>query len=612
MLKGTGKSFIGALLAKVFHDSTMEKILVMCYTNHALDQFLEDLLDIGIDPSAITRLGSKSTPRTEALKLSEQRSSYKRSQASWNILNGLETNWSTLKSNVDESFAAYHNLAATSSTMIMEYLEFKEPEFYEAFILPEDQNGMTVVGHGGRAIEKDYLYQRWINGKTAGVFVDSIPSSCRNVWEMETRARHEKHQTWKRDLLEERAGSVKDHVMQLDEGYRRWESVWNEKDRHILASKRIIGCTTTAAAMYSDQLRGISPGIVLLEEAGEILESHVLTALTADTKQLVLIGDHLQLRPKINEYSLSVEKGDGYDLNASLFERLICSGYPHTTLLKQHRMCPEISTLVRHLTYPNLEDDQKTKNRPRPRGLQDRVIFFQHEHPEANFAEILDKRDESSKQSKRNVFEAEIVLQIVKYLGQQGYGTDKLVVLTPYLGQLHLLQNLLGRENDPVLNDLDSYDLVKAGLLSQASADHAKRKIQLSTIGMKSNQCFSRGITNSIVDNYQGEESDIIIASLTRSNSNGDIGFMAAPQRLNVLLSRARNVLIMVGNANTFISNRKGEKCWKPFIDQIKKNGHLYDGFPVYCERHPDRTAILKTKKDFQIECPEGGCPAPW
>ncbi|PCH37262.1 hypothetical protein WOLCODRAFT_34503, partial [Wolfiporia cocos MD-104 SS10] len=45
---GTGKSFIGALLAKILYDFTQNTILVVCYTNHALDQFLEDLLKSGI------------------------------------------------------------------------------------------------------------------------------------------------------------------------------------------------------------------------------------------------------------------------------------------------------------------------------------------------------------------------------------------------------------------------------------------------------------------------------------------------------------------------------------------------------------------------------------
>jgi uncharacterized short protein YbdD (DUF466 family) len=85
---------------------------------------------------------------------------------------------------------------------------------------------------------------------------------------------------------------------------------------------------------------------------------------------------------------------------------------------------------------------------------------------------------------------------------------------------------------------------------------------------------------------------------------------MAAPERLNVLLSRARNILILVGNYETFIANRKGQKCWGPLIDQLKSNGHLYDGLPTKCQQHPHTTAILQTKEDFDRECPDGGCPA--
>jgi superfamily I DNA and/or RNA helicase len=365
----------------------------------------------------------------------------------------------------------------------MDYLEFEEPDIYDALALPEEENGMTTVGSGGHAIGKDYLYARWVKGMDAGVFANCLPDASPSVWEMSKDVRNEKRRAWEHAILDEQITTVKNHAAQFNQCCSRLENLFGDKTRDILRSKRIIGCTTTAAAKYSKDIRNVSPGIVLLEEAGEILESHVLAALAPKTKQLVLIGDHLQLRPKINEYALSIEKGDGYNLNVSLFERLIHVGYPHATLLKQHRMCPEISALVRRLTYPNLEDDRKTMNRPRPRGLQDRVIFFQHEHPELSFTEVSDKRDEGSKQSKKNIFEAEIVLQIVKYLGQQGYGTDKLVVLTPYLGQLYLLREILSKQNDPVLNDLDSYELVKAGLLSQAGANHSKRRIKLSTIG---------------------------------------------------------------------------------------------------------------------------------
>lgn len=103
-----------------------------------------------------------------------------------------------------------------------------------------------------------------------------------------------------------------------------------------------------------------------------------------------------------------------------------------------------------------------------------------------------------------------------------------------------------------------------------------------------------------------------MVASLTRSNSIGDIGFMYAPQRVNVLLSRARNALIMIGNADTFMNSRKGKDVWVPLMDQLKRAGHVYDGFPVRCEQHPDKTALLASKESFDVACPDGGCSEPW
>lgn len=456
----------------------------MCYTNHALDQFLEDLLDVGINPSTIVRLGSKSSQRTEPLGLFKQHSSYRRDQTTWNTIHSLEAVANEQKDNLNDSFQAYKNLTA-NATSILDYLEFEEPEYFAALTVPEPEepNSMAVVDNSGKAIRKDYLYHRWIRNQDAGVCSDLLPAHCHDIWALDQKIREEKNSSWKKALLSEQAESLGVSIALFNKSQSQLSATLGEKNREILKSKRIIGCTTTAAAMYSEDIRHASPGIVLLEEAGEILESHVLTAMTPETKHLILIGDHQQLRPKINSYSLSTEKGDGYDLNVSLFERLIHVGFPHTTLAKQHRMCPEISSLVRNLTYPGLEDDKKTKNRPQPRGLCDRVIFFHHQNPEDIFVQVSDRDDENSKGSKSNVFEAEIVLKIVKYLGQQGYGTDKLVVLTPYLGQLSLLRQTLSKQNDPVLNDLDSHNLVKAGLLSQAGASHSKRPIKLSTIG---------------------------------------------------------------------------------------------------------------------------------
>jgi hypothetical protein len=87
---------------------------------------------------------------------------------------------------------------------------------------------------------------------------------------------------------------------------------------------------------------------------------------------------------------------------------------------------------------------------------------------------------------------------------------------------------------------------------------------------------------------------------------------MSAPQRVNVLLSRARNALIMIGNPETFMNSRKGKDVWVPLLEQLKKDGHIYSGFPVKCEQHPEKRALLTQKEDFDEICPDGGCSEPW
>lgn len=80
--------------------------------------------------------------------------------------------------------------------------------------------------------------------------------------------------------------------------------------------------TTTCAARNHDLLVALGAKVVLVEEAAEILESHILTSLTPSTEHLILIGDHLQLRPAIAVDSL----GKNNNLNVSLFERLVNNG----------------------------------------------------------------------------------------------------------------------------------------------------------------------------------------------------------------------------------------------------------------------------------------------
>ena len=98
-----------------------------------------------------------------------------------------------------------------------------------------------------------------------------------------------------------------------------------------------------------------------------------------------------------------------------------------------------------------------------------------------------------------------------------------------------------------------------------------------------------------------------MVASLTRSNANHGIGFISSPERLNVLLSRARDGLIMIGNIQTFTKARKGAEIWLKLVEHLKEYGNIYDGVPVVFSQHPARRSLLKAPVDFDIECPDGG-----
>ena len=487
---GTGKSFIGALIAKAIFLHSAEKILVVCYTHHALDQFLEDLMDQGIHGSEIIRIGNavKATARTKPLSLFENRGHVKPSNDQWRMLATQKLHLMTACQNLESAYKHFQG-ANASKAELFEHLEFRTEglPFFDAFQMPEEDHNVVRVGKRGKAVDEFYLLDRWWRGKDAGSYRRK-EVEFPEIWKMKATDRIATLNSWKAEILEESVARVHEAGTVYNRLLEQVHMINIERDLKIIRRKRIIGCTTTAAAKNVQALQAVAPGVLLVEEAGEILESHVLTALGPDTKQLIMIGDHQQLRPKVH-YDLSVEKGDGYDLNRSLFERLVLSDYPHQVLFQQHRMRPEISSLVRHLTYPDLVDAPSTSGRPDLRGCRDNLIFINHNKPEVDLHEAQDLRDTMATSSKKNPFEAEMTLKCVRYLGQQGYQTSDVVVLTPYLGQLRVLVDELRKENDPVLADLDSYDLVRAGLMPETSSSMEKPQIRISTIGKLHLRC---------------------------------------------------------------------------------------------------------------------------
>ena len=294
-MSGTGKSFIGALLAKAIHECTAQTILVVCYTNHALDQFLQDLIGIGINDSSIVRIGGRASASVQHLSLqSQERTKQPLSRAEWTLIDQGKSTSGFLVGRLQKAFQDLADAdRAITLDDILTHIEFEDPDFWDAFKVPSAADGSRMIGRNGKPVKEDYLLWQWSKGGNAGM-LKNHPTVCatEKIWKMDPPSRQAMIAKWREEITKTLVTDVcnvgRDYNNSQDELARRFR----ESTVAFLKQKRIIGCTTTGAAKYAEDLAAISPDVLLVEEAGEILESHILTALGADTSQMILIGDH--------------------------------------------------------------------------------------------------------------------------------------------------------------------------------------------------------------------------------------------------------------------------------------------------------------------------------
>ena len=203
----------------------------------------------------------------------------------------------------------------------------------------------------------------------------------------------------------------------------------------LIQGFRVVAMTTTFAARNRTLLELLRTPIVVIEEAAEVLEAHIVAALTRHTAQCILIGDHKQLRPTTSTYVLSSR----YRMDLSLFERMINNRFSVATMTVQHRMRPEMADLLRPLIYPVLDDAETVATRPNVAGMMRNLFFLTHNYPEgggpANDSSVGD--DGGDEKSKKNIFECRFLLGLCEYLLAQGtYTPEDIVILTAYNGQM--------------------------------------------------------------------------------------------------------------------------------------------------------------------------------
>jgi hypothetical protein len=126
-----------------------------------------------------------------------------------------------------------------------------------------------------------------------------------------------------------------------------------------------------------------------------------------------------QSRLNVNNQNFTPGHGAGYDLARSLLERLALKGYLHNPLDRQYRMRPEIACLVRSLNYPYFSDAPQTQDREDIRGLQDNLVFINHNYSESSLSNEPEGGSQIEDHEKMNQHEAGMVVNTLRYLLQQ-------------------------------------------------------------------------------------------------------------------------------------------------------------------------------------------------
>lgn len=177
------------------------------------------------------------------------------------------------------------------------------------------------------------------------------------------------------------------------------------------------------------------------------------------------------------------------------------------------------------------------------------MFFFNHRQKEE---ELHDST------SRKNVYEARFTIELAHYLLAQGYKTSQITILTTYSGQLVEINRQIRMHMNGDLREIGVF----------------------------------------VVDDFQGEENDIIILSFVRSNDRNSIGFLQIENRVNVALSRAKMGLYCFGNFESFC---RTSDLWMKIVEKAKLQRSFADKFDFVCEYHSDTKFSVRQPGDFPI-----------
>ena len=300
----------------------------------------------------------------------------------------------------------------------------------------------------------------------------------------------------------------------------------------VLSAAEVIACTCAGAG--DSVLKDLVFPFVLIDEATQVTEPMSLVPLVHQCEQLVLIGDPQQLPPTlINSSNAS------HCLSVSLFHRLH-KLIPSFFLEEQHRMHPALAEFPSDTFYSG-----RLKSAP---SLSERKSSFGVVWPETDrpfvFINLESSREQRCITSYQNIVEAEMVVKVVLSLLSKNVNQTEIAVLTPYAGQVKCIRERLGQ--------------------------------------------VAKHVEVCSVDGFQGREKEIILFSTVRTRM---LGFTADKQRMNVLLTRAKQGIIGIGCSKAL----SADPIWALWLSQV----HIEES-----------ECFLQSKCTVHTKSPKGALPA--
>ncbi|KAJ5915677.1 hypothetical protein N7466_011610 [Penicillium verhagenii] len=608
---GTGKSYLGVKLVQALleikKNADLGPILVICYTNHALDQFLKHLLDVDIQ--RIIRIGGRSqATELESKNLRVVSKGIEKTRVESQTLGMSYGDLEDCMSNAGYAMKPLHRSRNGLSWDAMDnFLYRKWPTMHRQLVQPnpdgftpvtEDKllNWLGVKSMNPKEDEND--------GEIDDVRLDGLIRAAReDIHSLSLPDRKILAKSWFKEWQETGTASLFEALDRAADIRKDINAVHNEINRRALIQADVVGITTTSLARNIDTLRCLETKVVICEEAAEVMEAHVASALMPGVEHFIQIGDHRQLRPQVNNHALSLESSTGklWQLDRSQFERRAVgepglNPAPVAQLDVQRRMRPEISQLIRSV-YPKLEDHESVKSLPNVVGMRNNLFWLDHRCDE-------DSADDGSRvKSHSNEWEVDMATALVRHLVRQGeYKPTDIALLTPYTGQLRKLRTSLSNDFEICLSERDLQTLAADGF--EKIEDDSPKENTPKAIEKKA---LLQTLRLATVDNFQGEEAKVIIVSLVRSNKKRKVGFLRTENRINVLLSRAQHGMYLIGNAETYLN----VPMWADVHSQLTRANAVGTELALCCPRHPDTSIICSEPHDFERKSPEGGCSLP-